>query len=69
MWVTQLWIKLNSKCQLKTQLDDQSTHDWDDQNKIAETKLRWWLDWWLNSLNCKTDSMNRDYLRYWQFMF
>ncbi len=45
-------------------------YNWDDQNRIAETRLKWrWLDWWLDSLNCKTDSMNWDYLRHWWFMF
>ena len=28
MWATQLNIDSNSKCQLETQLDDQSTEDW-----------------------------------------
>ncbi len=51
-------------------IDLRLQNDWNDWNKIAETKLRWWwLNWWLDSLNCKTDSMNRDYLKYWQFMF
>ncbi len=45
-------------------------YNWDDQNRIAETRLKWrWLDWWLDSLNCKTDSMNWDYLRHWWFRF
>ncbi len=51
-------------------IDLKLQNDWDDWNKIAETKLRWWwLDWWLNSLNCKTDSMNQNYLKYRWFMF
>ena len=51
-------------------IDLRLQNDWDDQNRIAETRLRWWwLNWWLDSLNCETDSMNRDYLRYWQSMF
>ena len=34
-------------------------YNWDDQNKIAETRLKWWwLNWWLDSLNCEIDSMN-----------
>ncbi len=57
----------NSSIDLRLQ---KFAHDWDDWNRIAETKLRWrWLDWWLDSLNCKTDSMNRNYLRHQQFMF
>ncbi len=51
-------------------IDLRLQNDWDDQNRIAETKLKWWwLDWWLDSLNCKTDSMNQNYLKYQWFMF
>ncbi len=51
-------------------IDLRLQNNWDDQNRIAETKLRWWwLDWWLDSLNCKTNLMNRDYLKYLWFMF
>ncbi len=51
-------------------IDLKLQNDWDDWNRIVETKLRWWwLNWWLDSLNCKTDSMNQDYLKYWWSMF
>ncbi len=51
-------------------IDLKLQNDWDDWNRIVETKLRWrWLNWWLDSLNCKTDSMNQDYLKYRWSMF
>ena len=51
-------------------IDLKLQNNWDDQNKIVETRLEWWwLNWWLDSLNCKTDSMNWDYLKYWWSMF
>ena len=51
-------------------IDLKLQNDWDDWNRIAETKLKlWWLDWWLDSLNCKTDSMKQNYLKYRWFMF
>jgi len=55
-----LWLKIAEIC----------TYNWDNQNKIVETKLKWWwLDWWLDSLNCKIDSINWDYLKHQWFMF
>ncbi len=51
-------------------IDLRLQNDWNDWNRIVETKLKWWwLNWWFDSLNCKTDSINWDYLKYWWFMF
>ncbi len=41
MWVTQLWIELNSKCQLKTWLNDQFNFDADKINELLDCKYYW----------------------------
>ena len=47
-------------------IDLRLQNDWNDWNRIVETKLKWWwLNWWFDSLNCETDLMNWDYLKYW----
>ena len=62
MWATRLWIESNSKCQLETQLDDQSSKNNASNDDLMHSKCIFTCFCIYTSCDCILDTLNTDAL-------